>query len=509
MPELDQTETKQDLYERLLNIVKGDEFVNPFRFGETSFDQNPKRFIDRSDPNYQESLYAEPSELPSLDTGGIAGQIRGLSPKITKIVRKAMQNELKARGIAPFEPSTQSPAQRAWIKAGEPDEIDSFLPHKDIDWTSESNVVSRLLRGTWYRGQSEYPSGHRIEEVIDPVAGKEVKELVTKQFGKEYGTETPVFAGMRAKHSNLGEPHGISLSYDPTVSAKFNAPQSLINFDDEDLMTNLAKAEAKTIGFDPNSKMVNTSFDRAKKLAETTKVSRVMPLYGEPPEGKILQVWKPEHGAEFRKAYVESGKEMSEKYPEFRKSIEMLSPGASGEEVANAIQKASSVKAIDVPYHIDVGGVIHPNTWKVTSSAHGSKYRNPRDEFNSLMSQKLKEQGWKGVLHSPHRYGEYELRMFDPYDVMYIDKRAVAPYGEANSMVAKSVPRLAEMKEALKREHEAVTEGKPKSLRDWYQDITREEILGLPKASNAEINDSIGKEFDIEDIDFTKMWNKD
>jgi gamma-glutamylcyclotransferase (GGCT)/AIG2-like uncharacterized protein YtfP len=108
------------------------------------------------------------------------------------------------------------------------------------------------------------------------------------------------------------------------------------------------------------------------------------------------------------------------------------------------------------------------------------------------MSKKLMEKGYKGMLHSPHRYQEYELRMFDPYDVMYIDKRAVnSSKYSSNPMSSKAVARLDEMKSALKREHETVTEGKSKTLADWYRDITREEILGLPKASNSAINDSI------------------
>ena len=72
MPQVDEYEDKPSLYKALRGLIMGEEFVNPYRHGETSFDQNPKKFIDRTDPSYQESIYAEPSELPTMDTGGVA-----------------------------------------------------------------------------------------------------------------------------------------------------------------------------------------------------------------------------------------------------------------------------------------------------------------------------------------------------------------------------------------------------------------------------------------------------
>jgi hypothetical protein len=117
------------------------------------------------------------------------------------------------------------------------------------------------------------------------------------------------------------------------------------------------------------------------------------------------------------------------------------------------------------------------------------KYESVRDEFNSIMSRRLRESGWKGMLHHPERggYNEYELRMFDPYEVLYVDKRAVpdSAYSlssERGQMQSRAVARQQEMKRALREEHVAVTEGKPRSLADWYKDITREEILGLEQA---------------------------
>ena len=472
-PNLPDVETRTNLYRGLLEhldkVVFGEKFDLPRSdSGQYTAALNPVEAFDKE--KFPEgAIFAEP------DTKWTESQIRGLPSKLARIVRKAMQNELKARGSSPFEPTTLSLNQKDWKEYGET--LSRTIPQ------DEANVTSRLLRGSWYRGQSQYPSEARLEKVIDPSTGKEVEEYVTKQFGKEYGTSAPTFAGLRAKQSNLGEPHGISLSYDPNVSTGFGAPQT-IGSKTKDEIENLVGIGAL------DDKMMG----RAARLADTQKVSRVMPLYGEAPEGKILQAWKPEHGAEFRAAYADSAREMAEAYPEFRKSIETLNPGASGSEVANAIQKVQNTYTPKWgQYDPLVPGAGKPD---LTSQGHSAKYQSSRDELNSLMSKKLMEKGYKGMLHSPHRYQEYELRMFDPYDVMYIDKRTVESNKYSNNpMSSKAVARLDEMKSALKREHETVTEGKSKTLADWYRDITREELLGLPKASNTEMNNSIAEDF--------------
>ena len=412
-----------------------------------SMDLNPAEAFDRT-VNPEGAIFAEPN-VPITES-----QIRGLPTKLAKIVRKAMQAELKARGPSPFEPSTKTASQRAWKTAAElPKQQDAYgFPVAASKALDESEIASRLLRGTWYRGQSQYPSGHKLEKVLDPSTGKEVEEIITNQFGREYGTSAPTFAGVRTKMSNPGEPHGISLSYDPTVSAGFQAPNTL------------TKQDLKHIDFKVGlGKLPDELIGRSTQLSNTYKVSRAMPLYGGPPEGKVLLAWKPEHGKEFRDVYVESAREMAEKNPEFYEFIAKLPPGTSGEALKEQIMLASTVP--DAAYNY-------------------KKYNSAVDELNSLMSKKFMERGWKGMLHSPHRYQEYELRMFDPYEVMHIDKRAIpsSPYEfNTNKMASQSAGRLHEMKSALKEDHVNVTEGKSKTLRDWYQDITREEILGMPK----------------------------
>jgi hypothetical protein len=95
--------------------------------------------------------------------------------------------------------------------------------------------------------------------------------------------------------------------------------------------------------------------------------------------------------------------------------------------------------------------------------------------------------------------------MFDPYDVMYVDKRAIPKSGyefDTNKMTSQSAGRLRRMKEPLKGAHQEVTSGKTRSLADWYKDITREEILGLDKFDIATVGMSKPEE------SYWKAWDE-
>ena len=136
----------KEVYEDLSNHLKEVLFPKaelPYSASnQYSRDLNPVEAFDRS-VNPEGAIFAEPN-VPITES-----QIRGLPTKLAKIVRKAMQAELKARGPAPFEPSTKTLSQRAWANG----------PPSENPTLDESEIASRLLRGTWYRGQSQYQIG--------------------------------------------------------------------------------------------------------------------------------------------------------------------------------------------------------------------------------------------------------------------------------------------------------------------------------------------------------------
>ncbi len=110
------------------------------------------------------------------------------------------------------------------------------------------------------------------------------------------------------------------------------------------------------------------------------KISRVLPLYGGRPEDVILNAVNPEHQKVLKEVY------------------------------------GDTVKTL-----FDMGRIAHPGYRPFT-------YRDLRDnvdanEFNRINTEKLLEKGYKGILHSPHRYNkERELQMFRGEDVIHIDE---------------------------------------------------------------------------------------
>jgi hypothetical protein len=52
-----------------------------------------------------------------------------------------------------------------------------------------------------------------------------------------------------------------------------------------------------------------------------------------------------------------------------------------------------------------------------------------RKRFNTHLTQYLQSKGKRGVLYLPQRYNEYEMRMFDPRDVVMLDFRNLEDAG--------------------------------------------------------------------------------
>src|SRR5574343_1126357 len=203
MPEFvnpDETESRQSLYRDLLSHLNETIWGSPSTLPRSesrkwTLDFNPVEAFDKS-KNPEGLIYAEP------DIKWTESQIRGYPKAIAQTIRRAMQNEFKLRGKKDYSNV---------IKRQIPDEpyrSTEDLLYKsgyDFDWTAEqlknSNlpkdqlkkqlsfldselkrlpssdpeelVASKLLRGTWYRGQEEYPQILGKEKLIDPSTGKE------------------------------------------------------------------------------------------------------------------------------------------------------------------------------------------------------------------------------------------------------------------------------------------------------------------------------------------------
>lgn len=120
---------------------------------------------------------------------------------------------------------------------------------------------------------------------------------------------------------------------------------------------------------------VKFSKQKANSLSEPYEpgIVRVMPLYGTKPEKVILDMTKPEHRKVMKEAYEA------------------------------AVRKTTDKEIIPTSYE-QLKESVFPNT------------------FNRALTEYLESKGWKGILHSPHRYGEYELQIFNPKNVLFLEE---------------------------------------------------------------------------------------
>jgi len=429
------------------------------------------RQMVRINPELRARLMGEvPNEIPEelkqdlidIVTGAIpaAGATIRAPKHVAKNVRKLMQAELQRRGKPPVEP--------------------------------EERWMADVLRGTWFHGRRTYP-----------------------KWGE-------TFERARLKEGNLGEPRGLSLTAARSVAESFGRSKAVDKLAslrnkainkleeaetrlreyqseilealesvggykpraDEDLAYDivsaimvsgkaglrdyptvryiLSKLPAKVVQqlesfgeqIDKHRAFLKRLLPAAERLYAVSqkrgmRVARVMPKFAGLPEKQVLRAWKaPETKADQRilkEAYVEAAKQI------FR-----LSPS----------KRAEIFK--------------HPNPDEVLMHLE-----NAQSTFNELISDYLQRKGYKALLYSPYRYGEYELRMLDPSDVLMVDMRRVKHpsvermYGKSKEGVIPS-----RKKSKLWRWKVATSKGSRlpdewgASLRDIYKDIDIEkEIL--------------------------------
>ena len=153
-------------------------FVNPNRFTnmeellkeqlgkpEVSREGNPRKFIDRTDPRFQESLYAESDRFPSLDTGTVASIGGGIKKFVAKPslpdIRKTLLSDKRFGNLISIdalgeEGSTLKPGYIQVTVTGnhpakggsfsvepEPDKILERLQQEAIKWSKPISKAAR------------------------------------------------------------------------------------------------------------------------------------------------------------------------------------------------------------------------------------------------------------------------------------------------------------------------------------------------------------------------------
>lgn len=409
-----------------------------------SRDLNPVEAFDK-EKNPEGAIFAQPGLYWQ------EAQIRGVAKPAARFLRKIMQSEFKARGPHPV--------------AGRPAE----------EMTADE-IYSKILRGPWFRGQEETPKIVGMSDIATPRIAHRGQRWTGRT---DLRTEEPGIG-------NVGEPRGISLSYDPAVSrhfAKENLQEypgralankaSHLDYKAGKIADKVDAALAKIPGetevpesvvaqtfkakkyYDIAAKLRDKARELPASIGDRKKINRMLPMFEGAPEQNVLIATKPEHGKILNDAYTKAANRMLELYPKLRKEV------IKGRKFYEALEKAT------------------PQFTKDFDDIH------PVRQFNELLTEELQSQGYKGLLHSPHRYSEYELRMFDPKDVIHLDKRR-APTAKSEGFSyhkpweeKSSVARLRDAKVPLQEEHTAMTKDKTGAhLYEWYNQIPEEALAG-------------------------------
>lgn len=286
--------------------------------------------------------------------------------------------------------------------------------------------------------------------------GKLIHDVVSGSWWhgrKSYPKRGESFAEVRGRTGNLGEPMGISLSKVPGVAMKF-AGELPYEEVEEKLWAKVLDAYKRKFGTIPNRPMKLDEIKAAvpeayKKYEDITgrlglrPISRAFPLVGGPPAERIIPGW--------------------------------IGPGT--EEAQEVLKELYSKAVVKSPTSI------LPLERTVSSYAESVG----RDRLNRLVTEGLQEKGYKGILYSPARYGEHELRMFDPKDVLSLGK-VIDP-----ASATYALEHLPGREKVLKNWVEALEQGASGSLRDVYSQIGLKRLLQEAGKSEKEIDEITAK----------------
>jgi len=114
-------------------------------------------------------------------------------------------------------------------------------------------------------------------------------------------------------------------------------------------------------------------------FSNSAEMSRAVPLFGDKPENVILNMLDAKHRGIVKGSYITAVNKYLDEAPD------------------DIILKLAGSK----------------KPWELFSL----------DKFNDHLTTDLEEKGYKGILYHPDRYGEQELKMFNPADLLHLDMR--------------------------------------------------------------------------------------
>jgi len=301
-------------------------------------------------------------EIPSLYLRWWSQEIGKKLPWPTEATPEQVFSLLQPFGGVIKAPRAKARALRQLVR----EELKRRRLDRPIEEPFPEGYVKRLIRDVaarpWFHGRRSYPKRG----------------------------ETFAFAWSRRGLGNLGEPAGISLGQPFRKSAvsfvTVPKKRTKVIRELEKKANALRVSRMFLLGkeqFSEADKLLREALrieEAVRRLARAeAPVARVLPLLGEPAEEVILPGWVGE-----------------------------------GTRKAQALLKEAYINALrETPEAFTPTGKLS-ESWR---NAINLK------EFNEKITEYLKRKGYKGILYSPHRYGEFELKIFDPSDVVLLDLR--------------------------------------------------------------------------------------
>jgi len=438
--------------------------------------------------------------------GFMPGVIHGVNPQEARAIRGVISAEQRVRGSR----------YKNFGDIGDPVE-------------TVREVVDEVARGQWYHGRSTYPKSGET------------------------------FALARRKTGNLGEPEGLSLTGQKELlsdsfagvglsmtpeqhsnyKALFDKWYDAVETKQWDVADAIAPELKKLLGAHPAIARPESIQVFPERTFESMypPFARVFPKFGGKPEQKILPGWKGP-GTEWaqdiiKKAYVEAiPEEVIENIrkmsgPANREYIQALSglkyynerlaekyPGLL---INNKFLPSENLKKI-LPEELQalekleekvdkLGGKIWDNA-RYNSEIRHELERYGREKFNKAFTANLEKQGYKGMLYSPERFGEFELRMFNPDDVLMLDMRiqedlALRRMQQRGDWIRSSSERAPISKQFQQRPHPTPEQAAERKLRGGSQGRRLER---WSKEASGRYGSKLGHIY--EDIDWADYFHK-
>ena len=313
-------------------------------------------------------------------------------PEVRESLTEVIRREIADRGPAP---SPEEAHRMLEIGQGPTRAVVEPQPME----LRAAEAQSKLLRSVWYHGdQYDYPFKGRRQRQVEGLK----KGYWGGSFqGKQFGT------------GNLGEPREMSLSADPSVSSRFGhgfkgqEPQAIrdyrstiLRYSEERLNEILeykrtAPPEQQDVLYQ-QARKIERQTDSIIQELDYRKIARVFPIYGGPPEKKVLDATRGVGREALNEAYVKAEEEF----------LRNTSRGTRKQlnEVFAAMENAGVDPATKVKQYLEFS--ISPKE---------------KLHFNETLTADLAGKGYMGVLHNPTRYDEAELRLFDSGNALYLD----------------------------------------------------------------------------------------